>query len=892
MKNFNEIKEDIYWNKDNNENTILNIVKKLIKNSTIYYRQSAFFDTKFLTLIGEDILKLVKNKGEIRYLLSPNIDKKIIDSIKEGKKIKQLFTDISSNFFSELLSSNNLNDKLEALKFLSTYDNFKVKISYSKSNEGIMHEKLSIFKDEIESIISLSGSMNETYNGYLKNFETMNLSKGIKAKTYLGIFNEFWENNNGNFETIDITNYAKDFINKTYSKLILKKEKIINISLIDNWKDYFIDKDKIVLKFTKAKYFDYYEYVLFFDEIGANIRLDDVSNNVEIVFNNIKYFLSFYNNYYVNNKKFLEKDLYFDNDITLLVKNIKYQEEMALRLMGNSLHDKEEMNKNKNKEIFLYKIEKNLNDKFDYHRPLKIDQSPAVFLMQKYRFFANFSEPGSGKTQITYDAFFYNENFTVDSVLIIIGNKASIKSWYDEYYRIYSNKKKPNNNKNDYKDIYVISPDYKDKFNYKNYIEEVRFNKPKIIITNYENIKKIINILNFYSEVTVVYDEVHYLKNSIGSWRRKALKISLNHNIKSIFVLTGTPMPKGFLDLINIFKIIWPLTTDLFWNKEDISFETKIVDLQKYYKKKVSPFYTKLTKSELGISDSKIIIHDIEMSKNQKELIEDLIVFSHDSKFSSLLFYYIYMRILNTPEMFTKKNIFKLTKNDYKLKEYNVNEYYLLENESKNLVKYKEHFINTFNFKDHINNKLDAIINTLLTTSGKYIIWYFFKLDFENIAQALDRKKIKYKYINGESNPKERETILEKFNNEDYNDSRILVANIYSISESVSLNKGISKSIYYFRDFNNAIWLQTQDRIHRIGTINQVKHNIYIYNDHLDRRIDHVLNERTKLFKETIVSDKDLLKNKIKNLSLNLFLNDENSDINIKEHIGGIYNEN
>ena len=55
----------------------------------------------------------------------------------------------------------------------------------------------------------------------------------------------------------------------------------------------------------------------------------------------------------------------------------------------------------------------------------------------------------------------------------------------------------------------------------------------------------------------VVLDEAHRIKNiEGGQWAQAALAIAKFANARVI--LTGTPAPNGYEDLLNLFEFIWP----------------------------------------------------------------------------------------------------------------------------------------------------------------------------------------------------------------------------------------------------------------------------------------------------------------------------------------------
>jgi SNF2 family DNA or RNA helicase len=72
-----------------------------------------------------------------------------------------------------------------------------------------------------------------------------------------------------------------------------------------------------------------------------------------------------------------------------------------------------------------------------------------------------------------------------------------------------------------------------------------------------------------------------------------------------------------------------------------------------------------------------------------------------------------------------------------------------------------------------------------------------------------------------------REAVIRRFNDPD-SDTRILVANPAACSEGISLHHVCHHAIYVDRNYNAAQYLQSEDRIHRIGVPEDVTTYIFV----------------------------------------------------------------
>ena len=91
-----------------------------------------------------------------------------------------------------------------------------------------------------------------------------------------------------------------------------------------------------------------------------------------------------------------------------------------------------------------------------------------------------------------------------------------------------------------------------------------------------------------------------------------------------------------------------------------------------------------------------------------------------------------------------------------------------------------------------------------------------------------------------------------------------MIANPFSVSESISLHKGCHNAIYLERDYNCTNFLQSKDRIHRVGLEkNQITNYYYlISNDSIDEVINEKLQVKIERM-ERIINDDIPLFNRV-----------------------------
>ena len=135
---------------------------------------------------------------------------------------------------------------------------------------------------------------------------------------------------------------------------------------------------------------------------------------------------------------------------------------------------------------------------------------------------------------------------------------------------------------------------------------------------------------------------------------------------------------------------------------------------------------------------------------------------------------------------------------------------------------------------------LEEIIETL---EGKAIIWARFTKDIDMIMDMLGDRAVRY---DGSTKTDARAAAINRFqHNEALNlpSAQFFVANTAAAGTGLTLTAA-STTIYYNNDFKLAARLQSEDRNHRIGTVNPVNYIDIVANDTIDEHIINALLEK------------------------------------------------
>ena len=172
---------------------------------------------------------------------------------------------------------------------------------------------------------------------------------------------------------------------------------------------------------------------------------------------------------------------------------------------------------------------------------------------------------------------------------------------------------------------------------------------------------------------------------------------------------------------------------------------------------------------------------------------------------------------------------------------------------------------------------LVELLQTLNQEGEKVVIWATFVRTLQRIKRECDSTNLESRIIYGgtplEDGMEEdsRETIIEAFKSAE-SGLDILIANPAACAESVSLHKTCSNAIYYDLSYNCAEYLQSLDRIHRVGG-SEEKVSYYRFLQYVNTFEDQILTnltEKTLRMSDVIDQDFPLALSELPELGLDL----------------------
>ena len=452
----------------------------------------------------------------------------------------------------------------------------------------------------------------------------------------------------------------------------------------------------------------------------------------------------------------------------------------------------------------------------EFKRSLKPYQLLAAYHVAFSQNACNFSVPGSGKTSTVLAAYEYlrkcdNVDKKVEKI-VVIGPLSSFIAW-----------------KLEYKACFGYEPDsieIRGGVN-KTYLErQLLSSSPKceLLIISYGSVASNYELIAYFlkhNRCMVVLDEAHRIKK-VGEEAQSNYVLSLASLARSRVVLTGTPAANSYVDLYNLYKFIWPHNNVIGYSVPQLASmsrnvnDGRVEDLMD----RISPFFIRVKKSHLGLPEP--VFHEpdiIEMSPVQSEIyeaIEKVVI----NKWASN----------GLPENIRKAAAIRLRQaasnpglllkslesdvvydEDEPVGDRGIDDIELDKNLISKIISYKSMEVPN-KFKEALN-----IANSLLEKGEKAIIWCEFIGTCDDLSDYLKKNGIDNRILYGKCPQEEREAIIKEFLDESINSFKVIVANPHAVGESISLHTTCHNAIYLEQGFNAGVYMQSKDRIHRVG---------------------------------------------------------------------------
>jgi hypothetical protein len=460
---------------------------------------------------------------------------------------------------------------------------------------------------------------------------------------------------------------------------------------------------------------------------------------------------------------------------------------------------------------------------------------------------ADFSVPGAGKTTVALANFaIQRARGTVDR-MVVIGPIAAFEAWKSDSVACLSDPPKL---------AVHAGPD------------SVIPRGTQLLLTNYHRVASDYERIRDFvaaAQTQVVLDEAHRVKRGSAGVHGRAV-LDLAYAARRRDVLTGTPAPQGAGDLIALIRFLYPgqdravLPADAY--NESMGRDP---DVLRQTSEAIHRYFVRTPKSELGIPDPRWDIVSRPMGAIQSAIYEALVgryrgtfQLSNDSRrqFDKLGRIVMYLLEAATNPALIVAGSDSADELGFAHPPVEVAGHEPLSNLLQGYGRYERPW------------KYDYVMEVVADAARrgeKVLIWSTFVRNLRALARELHHFKpaIIHGGIPSEDNAAPgavtREAELERFRNDPT--CAVLLANPAAAGEGISLHHWCHHAIYLDRTFNAGHFLQSQDRIHRLGLAPHIetRFTVLISDDSIDAVVDERLGEKVKSL-ATLMNDPGLVR--------------------------------
>ncbi len=468
---------------------------------------------------------------------------------------------------------------------------------------------------------------------------------------------------------------------------------------------------------------------------------------------------------------------------------------------------------------------------------------------------AEFSVQGSGKTAIVLSAFaILKHSGTIDK-LVVIGPLSCFKPWEDEIERCFSRG--------------IHSMRWSGSLSQRQSLIP-RFGLVDVVLCSYDTARRDVAMLRQLireSKTLLVLDESHYIK-SIAPGARASAVLQLASHAERRMIMTGTPAPHSLYDLWTQFTFLWPHASRALLGSPS-QFQ-EFVDGSRQpardLRQRLAPFYHRTTQDELNLPEPRSHFPLLAGERVPPEqtrivrLLETRILADARRELSRIpdrvvLAQWRRARLIRLLQAASNPGLL-LSRPDWPTETVG-------DVETSDLMA----DVMRFSTGEILSAKLEwtvTKVRELVQQGQKVVVWtwwvdnlYLLKEVLSDLHPLLLYGAIKpYEGEDDvESDDESRERNIREFRTR--LDRPLLIANPAACAEAISLHRECHHAIYVDRTFNCGQFLQSLNRIHRVGLPEGVTthYHVPILDCAVERSVDTRLRQRQETMYEFLGDD-------------------------------------
>ncbi|MBK3583221.1 DEAD/DEAH box helicase [Streptomyces microflavus] len=393
---------------------------------------------------------------------------------------------------------------------------------------------------------------------------------------------------------------------------------------------------------------------------------------------------------------------------------------------------------------------------------------------------ANFSVPGAGKTRVGLAVYAAMRERSDVRRLLVVSPKSAYESWLSESELCF--KIPP---------VTVVmgrSPD----------------SRAEILVVNYERLDKSLAALASWltgAPSMIILDEAHRMKlGARGTYGSACM--ALGPLSRRRLILTGTPAPNGARDLENLLSFVWPGH-----GRRVVTQAVAGGDLA-HASSVLRPLFTRTTKNELGLPPFETRIRRLQMPDLHREVYDALVGrFTTRAEASRADFDALGKAMLRLLMAATSPALLVEGESRYEPLSYQVPPLEVPESETlyslmRNLPRHEL----SPKYKEAL-----SIVATNAAIGRKTLVW----TTFVRSITTMESLFAAYQPAVVHGGTPDREEQIRRFREDP--SCHVLISNPATLGEGISLHHVCHDAVYVDRDFMAGRFLQSLDRIHRLG---------------------------------------------------------------------------